>query len=72
MITINGIKFTSNPCICGVCPALHIGKNDSKGWCTLWELHKCRYNSVPRRCVDIFDKAFKYPDGKNLVIVLKD
>lgn len=70
-ITINDIRFVENPTFCGVCPALIMGRNDKKGFCFLFDKNKGYYDDKPKRCRDLFDKAFTYPDGSRLVIVAK-
>lgn len=71
MITISGIRFRQKPTFCGVCPALIAGKNDKRGFCSLFDKQKGYYDDAPKRCVEIFDKAFMYPDGTELVVVEK-
>lgn len=70
MITINGKKFDDLPSFCGVCPALLIGGNDTRGMCTFFEKRKNRYDNVPIRCRELFVKGFAL--GGDLVIVLKN
>lgn len=70
MITINGIKFFELPTFCGSCPAIIIGREDAKGFCSLFDRRKNRWDSVPQRCREIFAKGFAI--GGDLVIVRKE
>lgn len=72
MVTINGIKFRGTPSCCNWCPALAIHKNDNRGRCVFFDKEKNRYDGIPKRCRELFDKAFTYSAGTDLVIVLKD
>lgn len=78
MISINGKTFHSIPYMCGECPfflgngKLQGMKESTKGICIQFDKRKNLYDSLPKRCAQLFEKAFTYPDGTNLVIVLKD
>lgn len=69
MITINGIRFNELPAFCGVCPAIIIGRDDARGFCMLFDKHKNRWDSVPKRCGELFAKGFAL--GGDLAIVRK-
>ena len=72
MVTINGEKFNSFPECCYVCPFfLDWGQQFQSGTCTLFRKRKNKYNSPPKRCQQLFDKAKTFPDGGELVIVVK-
>ena len=67
---INGKTFHEMPCMCGVCPFFLVGGNDTMGYCTAFDKHKPRYSNVPRRCRDLFTRAFEL-GRDDLVIVMK-
>jgi len=69
-MTINGHTFYEMPTICGSCPFFLAGREDTMGWCTAFSKHKSRWANVPKRCKDLFEKAFKI--GGDLVIVIKE
>lgn len=77
MITINDIVFYDKPGSCGSCPFFDNGGTSSfhgseTGYCRLFdEMHR-RWINPPRRCQKLFNKAFRMPDGSNLVIVRKE
>lgn len=77
MVIINGIKFYGHKCFCGECAAWYNGrthlsiKDSAKGHCLLFDKKKNEYDKVPNRCKELFDKAFEYPDGTELAIVIK-
>lgn len=77
MITINGTTFYDKPGSCGSCPFFDNGGTSSFhgseiGYCRLFdEMHR-RWINPPRRCQKLFNKAFRMPDGSNLVIVRKE
>lgn len=76
MITINGVKFYYMPGSCGTCEFFHSGSSSicpqQRGYCSLFkEMHNSWIN-VPRRCQKLFNKAFKMPEGTDLVIVYND
>lgn len=77
MITINGTTFYDKPGSCGSCPFFDNGGTSSfhgseTGYCRLFdEMHR-RWINPPRRCQKLFNKAFRMPDGSNLVIVRKE
>jgi hypothetical protein len=77
MVLINGKKFWEKPCMCGSCPFfLSAGKgagmkDNINGFCTQFDKRKSQYSNLPKRCNDLFDKAFTYPDGTELVITIK-
>lgn len=74
MITINGKVFYDKPGSCGSCSfffcgSTHICPNRGKGICILFnEMHQ-PYINPPKRCQKLFNKAFRMPDGSDLVIV---
>ena len=74
MIYINGQKFYDKPGSCGTCPffnngSTHMSPGSIKGHCLQWnEMHKS-YINPPARCKKLFNKAFKYPEGTELIIV---
>lgn len=70
MVTINGKTFCEVPPMCGNCPFLIVGGNDTMGWCALFEKKKSKYANLPRRCTSLFERAFQL--GGELVIVAKD
>lgn len=69
-ITINGVAFYEPPAMCGNCPALVIGRNDARGFCTFFEKRKNRWDNTPKRCNELFVKGFAL--GGDLVITIKD
>lgn len=69
-MTINGKKFDDLPSFCGGCPALLIGGSDARGMCTFFNKRKNRYDTVPRRCGELFVKGLAL--GGDLVITVKD
>ena len=74
MVYINGKRFDDKPGSCGTCPFFHDGPSSmchyDKGLCTLFgEQHKGIINP-PARCQKLFNKAFRYPEGTRLTIVL--
>lgn len=77
MITINGTTFYDKPGSCGSCPFFDNGgtsifHGSETGYCRLFdEMHR-RWINPPRRCQKLFNKAFRMPDGSNLVIVRKE
>lgn len=74
MITINGKVFYDKPGSCGSCSfffcgSTHLCPNRGKGICILFnEMHQS-YINPPKRCQKLFNKAFRMPDGSDLVIV---
>lgn len=77
MVTINGKNFYNVPYMCGGCP-FYLGfgratadKDSLSGRCILFDKKKGYYSNIPKRCKTLFDKALTYPDGKELVVVLK-
>ena len=70
-MTINGHKFYEMPTMCGTCPFFLAGREDKMGWCTAFAKHKSRYANVPKRCEDLFEKAFQI-GRDDLVIVMKE
>lgn len=69
-MTINGVKFTEPPAMCGSCPALIIGRNDARGVCSFFDKRKSRWDNTPKRCGELFVKGFAL--GGDLVITVKD
>ena len=77
MITINGKPFYDKPSSCYSCPffnsgSTHLQPNTGKGLCMLFDEEHHSYINPPRRCQKLFNKAFKMPEGSNLVIVFKE
>lgn len=75
MITINGTPLYDNPGSCGTCPwfnngSTHLQSNMGKGHCRMFDEMHHSYIYPPRRCQKLFNKAFRMPDGSNLVIVV--
>lgn len=74
MITIDGEIFYNKPGSCGTCPFFDNGatsfhSGSQRGYCRMFdEMHKS-YINPPKRCQKIFNKAFRMPEGSNLVIV---
>ena len=75
MIKINGEIFYEKPGSCGSCPFFDNGSTcrspgSEKGYCRIFkEMHKTWINPPPR-CRKLFNKAFKQPEGSELVITL--
>ena len=74
MVTLNGRQLYDVPGSCGSCPFFNSGSSSlcpqQRGFCDLWgEMHNCWINP-PRKCLKLFNKAVKMPEGSNLVIVL--
>jgi len=69
-ITINGTIFKEVPCSCYACPWWAGGRDDKSGWCVTFQKRKWRYDNVPKRCRELFEKGFKI--GGDLVIIIKD
>lgn len=84
MVIINGTKFYEQPTSCGTCPFLFIqGRNtpsilpsstsvNATHHCKMWDEWHRSYKSVPRQCEKLFRKAFKFPEGTELAIVIND
>lgn len=77
MITINGTIFHENPGSCGTCPFFNNGKTSlfpgtKRGFCIIFEETHHTWINPPKRCQKLFNKAFQYPDGSNLVIVVNE
>ena len=75
MITINGKTFHDIPGSCATCPFFMLpghGLQYDTGFCNLFmENHKTWINP-PKRCMKLFRKAFKSPEGSKLVIVYNE
>lgn len=75
MITINGTIFYDKPGSCGSCPwfnsgSTHLYHNPGKGHCIMFnEMHR-PYINPPKRCQKLFNKAFRMPEGSDLIIVI--
>jgi len=75
MITINGTIFYDKPGSCGSCPwfnsgSTHLYHNPGKGHCTMFnEMHR-PYINPPKRCQKLFNKAFRMPEGSDLIVVI--
>lgn len=76
MITINGITFYEKPTSCGTCPFYHSASThycpSSDGYCMMFRENHKSYIYPPRRCQKLFNKAFRMPEGSDLVIVAND
>lgn len=73
MIRINGKEFYDMPGSCATCPFFFSGDSGmchpDTGLCTLFnEKHKV-WIDPPKRCAKLFRKAFRMPDGSDLVSV---
>lgn len=73
-VTINGKgPFYEPPYMCGVCKCTVNNSSRKEGgklWCTLFDIQKNYYDSPPKRCVEMFAKAFAI--GGDVVLVRKD
>lgn len=69
-MTINGHKFYDMPTMCGNCPFHLAGREDTMGWCTAFDKHKSKWANVPKRCNELFEKAYQI-GSDDLVIVTK-
>lgn len=81
MIVISGIKVYDEPTSCGTCPFLFIPGKDAPSiiqnlssgrgtshHCTMFDEWHHTWANPPRRCAKLFKKAFRYPEGTELVI----
>lgn len=72
--TINGTgPFYEIPPYCGACKfAINANTKQSggKSWCSLFEKRKNFYDSPPKRCAEMFEKALAI--GGDVVLVSKD
>ncbi len=71
MVYINGLPFHHFPLRCYDCPFFANGGIINKGICILFDKQKNKYDSPPKRCQQLFDKAETFPEGTKLVIVIK-
>jgi hypothetical protein len=55
---------------CGFCKFFIAGRDDKRGFCSLFELQKPKFNNAPKRCNEMFAKGFTI--GGDLVLVLKE
>ena len=74
---INGVEFYEKPGCCGTCPFFDNGRSrlypgSEKGYCRMFEEMHGTFINPPQRCKKLFNKAFKMPEGSNLVIVVND
>lgn len=73
MIKINGTVFHEKPTSCGTCPFYHSESTrlnpSSNGFCMLFRENHRSYINPPRRCQKLFNKAFRHPEGSELVII---
>lgn len=73
-VTINGKgPFYETPYICGVCRCYlpnNMRQSGGVGWCTMWSKKKNYYDSLPKRCQQMFEKALAI--GGDVVIVKKE
>lgn len=76
MIKINGIEFNEKPAYCYECPFFLSGSTtlqpSMKGVCRLFSENHKSYIKPPKRCQKLFNKAFRYDDGAELVIIASD
>jgi hypothetical protein len=75
-MTINGIRFYSQPTSCGTCPAFSCGASElspgvTRGLCVIFDDTHHRW-VMPRRCAKLFKKAFTYPEDSELIITHKN
>lgn len=72
--TINGYgPFYEAPSMCGVCKcSVNSDMHNAGGrsYCTLFDKRKNYYDSPPRRCAEMFEKALAI--GGDVVLVLKE
>lgn len=74
-VIIDGVGFDDKPSSCGTCGFFSNGSTyhctgSQTGHCRLFnEMHKS-YRYPPRRCVKLFNKAFREYDGEELVITM--
>ena len=72
--TINGHgPFYEAPPFCGACKcAINSNMNNAggKSWCALFDKKKNYYDSPPKRCAEMFEKALAI--GGDVVLVLKE
>lgn len=78
MVYINGNAVYDVPRFCGECTSylsfgtqLGIGNAIDLGLCKLFDKQKRYWDNPPKRCKEIFEKAFTFPEGENLVITEK-
>lgn len=73
MVYINDTPFLEEPGSCGTCPFLISGSSSlcpqDRGLCSLFNEMHHTWANPPGRCVKLFRRAFKYPEGSRLVIV---
>ena len=83
MVKINEEVIYEEPTSCGTCPFLYVPGRNTPSFlrgresanpvchCTLFDEWHRVCTSPPRRCAKLFATAFKFPEGTDLVIVLK-
>ena len=73
MVKINGKTFYDKPTSCGQCPFFFLGSSDICpsviGVCNMFNENHKFYINPPKRCQKLFNKAFRMPDGSELIIV---
>ena len=65
--------FYEAPLMCGACKCSINGRRGASGgktWCVLFEKRKKYYDSPPKRCAEMFEKALSI--GGDVVIVAKE
>ena len=65
--------FYEAPLMCGACKCSINGRRGASGgktWCVLFEKSKNYYDSPPKRCAEMFEKALSI--GGDVVIVAKE
>ena len=76
MVIINGKEFNERPGMCCTCPFYSDGSSSlayfAIGFCTLFEENHRGTINPPPRCRKLFNKAFRFPDGSKLQIVIND
>ena len=73
-VTINGKwSFNEVPCYCGACECginSNMRQSGGKTYCVLFSKNKNYYDSPPKRCLELFEKALAI--GGDVVIVKKE
>lgn len=77
MTIINETIFYDKPGSCGTCPffyngSTHLRPGEVKGHCRMFDKMHKSYINPPKRCQKIFNKAFRMPDGSELVITINN
>ena len=77
MIYIDDESFYEKPGMCCDCPFFDGGGPSTAygsdvGFCRMFEESHKRWINPPRRCQKLFNKAFRMPEGRKLVVVSDD